>query len=81
MYQLWFPVCGTTKYHAQRKVTVFFCKLKKIMFSILGKFTVVKLKIILQCIKQVLTKESKQQIPRCLWQVFVLVYVAGIGFR
>ena len=31
--QLWFPVCGTTKYHAQRKVTVFFCKLKKIMFD------------------------------------------------
>ena len=36
--QLWFPVCGTTKYHTQRKATVFFCKLKKIMFSILGTF-------------------------------------------
>jgi hypothetical protein len=28
--QLWFPVCCTTKYHMQRKATVFFCKLKKI---------------------------------------------------
>jgi hypothetical protein len=45
--QLWFPVCGTTKYITQRKATIFFCKLKKIMFSILGTFTVVKFKIIL----------------------------------
>ena len=41
--QLWFPVCGTTKYITQRKATVFFCKLKKKMFSILGTFTVVKI--------------------------------------
>jgi hypothetical protein len=41
--QLWFPVCGTTKYITQRKATVFFCKLKKIMFSILGTFTVIKI--------------------------------------
>ena len=33
--QLWFPVCGTTKYNKQRKATVFFFKLRKIMFSIL----------------------------------------------
>jgi hypothetical protein len=24
---------------------------------------------------------GKQQIPRCLWRVFVIVYVAEIGFR
>ena len=38
--QLWFPVCGTTKYHTQRKATVFFCKLKKKCFRFLERFMV-----------------------------------------